>query len=46
MVFSWLLHLLYEGLTYITTCDTQIWNKAKLVETVDQSQGVSVTKEQ
>lgn len=46
MVSSWLLHSLYEGPTYITTSDTQIWNKAKIVETVDQSQGVCVTKEQ
>lgn len=29
MVSSWLLHLFYESLTYITISDTQIWNKAK-----------------
>lgn len=46
MVSSWLLHLLYEELTYITTSDTRIWNKAKIVETVDQNQEVSVTEEQ
>lgn len=46
MVSSWLLHLLYEELTYITTSDTHIWNKAKIVETVDQNQEVSVTEEQ
>lgn len=47
MVSSWLLHLFYEGLTYITTSDAQIWNKAKIVETVDQNRGVvCVTKEQ
>lgn len=45
MVSSWLFHLLYEGLTYITS-DTQIWNKAKVVETVDQNQEVCVTEEQ
>lgn len=46
MVSSWLLHLFYEGLTYIITSDTQIWNKAKVVEIVDQNGGVCVTKEQ
>lgn len=46
MASSWLLHLFYEGLTYITTSDTQIWNKAKIVETVDQNRGVCVIKEQ
>lgn len=45
MVSSWLLHLFYESLTYITTSDTQIWNKAKVVETVDQNQGAYATNE-